>query len=198
MENRTQYLNDHEYIDSVDHSIPPSTSFDGKELDLYSPVTDANNCFWHLKNTYNGHHIVSYLIFYSSPHPPHSNKTRWISHITIQCLLTFLVYSVCGYNPLCLPISITDCLMFDKRVHTTYRKTTNTTIIQLSYTTFIDRQHNGLYIPSLLVNQLKSVRRNWMYALTQSMRHNMHYLALAWLLCTLITITPQTCLMVLF
>ena len=79
--------------------------------------------------------------------------------VTIQRLLTALVHSVCGYNPLCTLIPITQCLAFDKKVHHTYRRTTKSTITQPSHATFLDRTHHGLHIPSLLVNQLKSRAR---------------------------------------
>ena len=86
----------------------------------------------------------------------HQTTRQKYAVITIQRLLTAIIHSVCGYNSLYNPITITKYMSFDKRVHTTYYNTTKSTISPPLYTTFVDRPHNGFHILFFLVNQLKT------------------------------------------
>ena len=117
------------------------------------PLTKQS--FWNRDHIHSRYHVIYYLLPpTNTPSPKPNNDTKY-TVTTIQRLLTASVQSLNEYTPLCNPISITDYLSFDRWVHATYRKVTKRTINQPLYTILIDRQYDGLYISSLLVNQLK-------------------------------------------
>ena len=66
---------------------------------------------------------------------------------------------MCSYNPLCTLIQHKHCLRFDKRTHNLYLSGTSHTRTQPVHATFLDRTYHGLYIPSMLNQQLRSYVR---------------------------------------
>ena len=160
MDTHLQALHHHELADA-DNTVSVLEPEEEHELTTHSDeAMPAPSKFFGIMTTLTADITTSAKLSLKQAHIRLQQTTRrQYTIVTIQRLLTALVHSVCGYNPLCNPIPIQSCLSFDRKVHSTYRRATKSTITQPPHATFIDRAHHGLHIPSLLVNQLKSRAR---------------------------------------
>ena len=125
-----------------DHTVTTIQSFFGIQHTLEgdisrSPIKCLSSAYTRLKDT----------------------KRHKYSIVSIQTLIRSLLVSIYGCSPLCNKISYDKCITFNQALHSKYIRDTRHTVTQPVHTTFLSRDHHGLYIPFILLAQLQGRAR---------------------------------------